>query len=97
MLCEKFPLRLIWKLQLVQNAVAILLTGALGCVHTMLVLKELDWLLISYQATFKDLLLTNKPLNNLKLDYLMFCLLNHTYHMSKVYSLHLTLQNITGC
>ena len=57
------PLRLMRKLQVVQNEVARLLTGVRKCQHISLTLATLHWLPIRFRIDFKVLMLTYKALN----------------------------------
>lgn len=66
------PLRLILKLQLVQNVV-FLLTVVPMWVHIQPVLCQLNWLLTMYQIYIKMLVLTFKVLFNLGPTYLRDC------------------------
>ena len=64
------PLKLLRKLELVQNAAARLLSGAAPFQHVTPLLRELHWLPICYRARFKILVLLDKALNNLRPHYL---------------------------
>ena len=64
------PKYMIQKLQRVQNCAARLVAGQPRAAHICPVLKELHWLPIEQQITFKVLLLTFKALNNLAPPYL---------------------------
>ena len=69
------PLRLMRKLQVVQNAAARLLTGVRKHQHISPVLAKLHWLPICFHIDFKVLMLTYKALNGLGPRYLVECLL----------------------
>ncbi|XP_061477973.1 uncharacterized protein LOC133382302 [Rhineura floridana] len=56
------PLKTVWKLQLVQNAAARLLTRTKRSDHITPVLAHLHWLPICFRAKFKVLVLTYKAL-----------------------------------
>ena len=64
------PLRLMWKLQMVQNAVARLLSGMRKHKHISSTLAALHWLPIHFCIDFKVLMITYKPLNSLGPRYL---------------------------
>ena len=53
----ELPLKLLWKLELVQNAAAQLLSGAAPFQHVTPLLRELHWLPIHYRARFTVLAL----------------------------------------
>ena len=61
---------MIQKLQSVQNCAARLVAGRPRTAHICPVLKELHWLPVEQQISFKVLLLTFKALNNLAPPYL---------------------------
>ena len=65
------PLRLIRKLQMVQNAAARLLTGGRKYHHISPTLARLHWLPIRFRIDFKVLMLTYKALNGLGPQYLV--------------------------
>ena len=69
------PVRLIRKLQMVQNAVARLLTGGRKYHHISPTLARLHWLPIRFRIDFNVLMLTYKALNGLGPRYLVECLL----------------------
>ena len=54
------PLRLMQKLQVVQNVAARLLTGVRKCQHISPTLSALHWLPIRFRVDFKVLMLTYK-------------------------------------
>ena len=60
------PLRLMQKLQMVQNAAARLLSGVIKHQHISLTLAELHWLPIRFHIDFKVLMITYKTLNGLR-------------------------------
>ncbi|XP_067316846.1 uncharacterized protein [Anolis sagrei] len=64
------PLKTARKLQLVQRAAAMLLTGAGRREHTTPLLSQLHWLPICYRAQFKVLMLSYKALNGSGPKYL---------------------------
>ncbi|XP_067320958.1 uncharacterized protein [Anolis sagrei] len=64
------PLKTARKLQLVQRAAAMLLTGAGRREHTSPLLFQLHWLPICYRAQFKVLVLSYKALNSSGPKYL---------------------------
>ena len=64
------PLNLLRKLQLVQNAVARVLTGTQWRAHMTPVLSQLHWLQVGDRIRFKVLVLTFKALNSLGPLYL---------------------------
>ncbi|XP_067320839.1 uncharacterized protein [Anolis sagrei] len=64
------PLKTARKLQLVQRAAAMLLTGAGRREHTTPLLSQLHWLPIRYRAQFKVLVLSYKALNGSGPKYL---------------------------
>ena len=64
------PLKLMWKLQVVQNAAARLLTGVRKYQHISPILATLHWLSIRFRIDFKVLMLTYKALNSLGPRYL---------------------------
>nr|XP_060628837.1 complement factor H-related protein 5-like isoform X2 [Anolis sagrei ordinatus] len=64
------PLQTSWKLQLVQQSAARLLTGAVYRERTTPLLRQLHWVPISFRAHFKVLALTFKALNGSGPDYL---------------------------
>ncbi|XP_053100645.1 uncharacterized protein LOC128322765 [Hemicordylus capensis] len=64
------PLKNIWKLQLVQNAAARVLSGAAWWEHITPILKELHWLPVCFRVQFKVLVLTFNALNGLGPGYL---------------------------
>ena len=59
------PLRLMWKLQMVQNAAARLLTEVKRYQHISPTLAVLHWLPICFRIDFKVLKMTYKSLNGL--------------------------------
>ena len=59
------PLRLMRKLQMMQNAVARLLSGMRKCHHISPTLATLHWLPIRFRIDFKVLMMTYKALNSL--------------------------------
>ena len=63
------PSYVIQKLQRIQNCAARLVTGQPRFAHVTPILKELHWLLIEQQVTFKVLLLAFKGLNGLAPQY----------------------------
>uniref|UniRef100_A0ABM5FTP4 Reverse transcriptase domain-containing protein n=1 Tax=Pogona vitticeps TaxID=103695 RepID=A0ABM5FTP4_9SAUR len=65
------PLKVMRKLQVVQNAAARLLTGVRKCQHISPTLAMLHWLPIRFRIDFKVLMLTYKALNGLGPRYLM--------------------------
>lgn len=71
------PLRLIQKLQLVQNVVVWVLMGTPRTVHTQIMLRQLHWLPVEYRVKFKVLVLISKALNGLGSSYLWDCLLQY--------------------
>ena len=64
------PLRLMQKLQMVQNAVARLLSGVRKQQHISPTLAALHWLPIHFYIDFKVLMMTYKALNGLGPRYL---------------------------
>ena len=64
------PLRLMRKLQVVQNVAARLLSGVRKYHHISPILATLHWLPIRYSVDFKVLMLTYKALNGLGPRYL---------------------------
>ena len=64
------PLKLMWKLQVVQNAAARLLSGVKKYQHISPTLAALRWLSIRFRIDFKVLMLTYKALNSLGPRYL---------------------------
>ena len=70
MLYVGLPLRLMQKLQMVQNAVARLLSGVRKFQHISPTLAMLHWLPICLCNNFKVLMLTYKALNGLGPRYL---------------------------
>lgn len=66
-------LKIIWKLQLVQNVAANTVLGAPRVVHTTPLLHELPWLPICFWILFKYLLLPLNPIWNVS-RYLRNCL-----------------------
>uniref|UniRef100_A0A803TAT9 Reverse transcriptase domain-containing protein n=1 Tax=Anolis carolinensis TaxID=28377 RepID=A0A803TAT9_ANOCA len=64
------PLKTVWKLQLVKQEAARLLTGAAYRKRTTPLLRQLHWLQISYRARFKVLALAYKALNSSSPAYL---------------------------
>ena len=64
------PLKLMRKLQVVQNAAARLLTGVRKYQHIFHTLAMLHWLPICFRIDFKVLMLTYKALNGLGPRYL---------------------------
>ena len=69
------PLRLMWKLQMVQIVVARLLTGMRKHQHISPALAALHWLPVCFCIDFKVLMMTYKALNDLGPQYLAECLL----------------------
>ena len=69
------PLRLLRKLQVVQNAAARFLSGVKKYHHISPTLTALHWLPIRFRIDFKVLMLTYKALNGLGPRYLAECLL----------------------
>ena len=65
------PLRLMQKLQVVQNAAARLLSGVSKYYHISPILATLHWLPIWFHIDFKVLMLTYKALNGLGPRYLV--------------------------
>ena len=59
------PLKLMWKLQVVQNAAVRLLTGVRKYQRISPTLAALHWLPIHFRVYFKVLMLTYKALNSL--------------------------------
>lgn len=55
------PLEMIWKLQLMQNAVAQVLRGSSKVKHITPILQDLHWLPIGFRVQFKVVFLTLKP------------------------------------
>ena len=69
------PLRLMRKLQMVQNAAARLLSGVRKFQHISPILAALHWLTIRFCIDFKVLMMTYKALNGLGPQYPAECLL----------------------
>ena len=69
------PLRLMRRLQLVQNGAARLITGVKKFQHISLTLANLHWLLVCFLINFKVMMITFKALNGLGPPYLSECLL----------------------
>ena len=59
------PLRLMWKLQMVQNTAGRLLSGVRKYQHIFLTLAALHWLPVRFLIDFKVLMMTYKALNGL--------------------------------
>ena len=76
------PLRLMRKLQMVQNAVARLLSGVRKYHHISPTLPMLHWLPIQFHIEFKVLMLTYKALNGLGPRYLTERLLHQDLPVS---------------
>lgn len=72
-LCLGLPLEMIWKFQLVQNAVAQMLVRASKFQHVTPIL----WLPVVFLLRSKVLVLTHKALSGLRTGYLNECLLKH--------------------
>lgn len=64
------PLKISWKLQLVQNAVACTFMGAPRFTYLKLLLHELHWLSISFWMQFKVLIIIFKVLYGTEPSYL---------------------------
>ena len=69
------PLRLMRKLQMVQNEAARLLSGMRKYQHISHTLAALPWPLVHFHIDFKVLMMTYKALNGLGPRYLAECLL----------------------
>ena len=80
MLYVELPLKVTWKLQLIQNAAARLVIGSGRRDHITPVWKGLHWLPVRFQAQFKVLVLTFKALNGLGPVYL-----NERLHPPSIY------------
>ncbi len=75
------PAKLLYKLQLVQNSAARVLSRTPFNEHISPVLQQLHWLPVKYRVEFKILLLTYKALHNLAPQYLNQLL--HVYTPSR--------------
>ena len=62
------PLKIVWRLQLVQNRIVRLVSGGATKDPIQLILARLHWLPVVAQAEFKVLPLTYKALSGLALD-----------------------------
>lgn len=69
----RLPLEMSWKLQLVQNALVHVLTGASRFHHIIPILQELYWLPIAFYAQFKVLVFNYKALYGLGQGYKKDC------------------------
>ena len=89
------PLRLMRKLQMVQNAAARPLSGTRKYQHISYILAALHWLPIHFRIDFKVLMMTYKALNGLGPRYLMERLLPPRSTRITLYSQERWLRGLT--
>lgn len=71
------PLNLLWKLQLMQNEAARMLTVLFVKTYTQPLLHQLCWLPVEYQIQFKFMVSTFKALCGQRPEYLQNCLFHY--------------------